>query len=121
MILKLAQLCLVMGLLLAAPGEAEATSCRSEVFRGASYIVCSFDPSKDDLRIFWRSDDRKPYRTFAALVAEFERQGKSVRFAMNGGMYESDLRPVGLYIENGHELARQAGHRRAQDQAGTSP
>ena len=33
------------------------------------------------------------------------REGKSLRFAMNGGMYRYDLRPVGLYIENGRELA----------------
>jgi uncharacterized protein YigE (DUF2233 family) len=25
--------------------------------------------------------------------------GESLKFAMNGGMYQDDLRPVGLYIE----------------------
>jgi uncharacterized protein YigE (DUF2233 family) len=88
-----------------APGTAHGEPCRNESFEGASYIVCSFDLTKDDLRIYWRRDDGRPYRTFAALAEDLERKGKSLRFAMNGGMYRSDFRPVGLYIENGRELA----------------
>ena len=98
------KLCAVALLCLAAPGVAQAESCRSESFEGASYIVCSFDLTKDDLRIYWRGDNGKPYRTFAALAADVENKGKSLRFGMNGGMYQGDLRPVGLYIENGREL-----------------
>ena len=95
-----------MLLWLAAPGAAQAEPCRSESFKGASYIVCSFDPTRDDVRMYWRGDDEKPYRTFAALSADLEGKGKSLRFAMNGGMYQADFRPVGLYIENGRELTR---------------
>jgi uncharacterized protein YigE (DUF2233 family) len=91
-------------LCLAASGGAQAQLCRSESFEGASYIVCSFDLTKDDLRIYWRGDNGQPYRTFAALAADLEGKGKSLRFGMNGGMYQGDLRPVGLYIENGSEL-----------------
>ena len=93
-------------LCLAICGPTHAESCRSESFKGASYIVCSFNPTKDDLRIYWRDDDGKPYRTFAALAAGLKAQGKSLKVAMNGGMYQADLRPVGLYIENGRELTR---------------
>ena len=100
----LIQLCAVALLFLAAPGVAQAQSCRSEPFEGASYIVCSFDLTTDDLRIYWRGDNGQPYRTFAALVADLEAKGKSLRFGMNGGMYQGDLRPVGIYIENGREL-----------------
>jgi uncharacterized protein YigE (DUF2233 family) len=104
MVFRLILPCIAILLGLVEPGSARAKPCRDETFRSASYIVCSFDPAKDDLRIFWRDTSSKPYRTFAALEAELERQGKSVTFAMNGGMYESDFRPVGLYIENGREL-----------------
>ena len=89
---------------LVATEAAQAEPCRYRSFEGASYIVCSFDPTKEDLRIFWRGNDGKPYRTFAALAADLEAKGKSLQFAMNGGMYQGDLRPVGLYIENGREL-----------------
>jgi len=100
----LIQLCAVALLYLAALGTAHAEPCRSESFKGASYIVCSFDLTKDELRIYWRGDNGKPYRTFAALAENVKAKGKSLDFAMNGGMYQDDFRPVGLYIENGREL-----------------
>lgn len=104
MISRRVQLCVATLLCLVASGTAHAEPCRSESFRGASYTVCSFDPTKDNLRIYWRGDDDEPYRTFAALAADLEGKGKSLRFAMNGGMYRDDFRPVGLYVENGREL-----------------
>jgi hypothetical protein len=95
----------VVLLSLAVPAAAHAEPCRTQAFRGASYLVCSFDLTKANLRTYWRGDDGKPHRTFAALAEGLERTGRSLRFAMNGGMYGSDFRPVGLYIENGRELA----------------
>jgi uncharacterized protein YigE (DUF2233 family) len=100
----LIQLGAVILLCLAAPGVARAGPCRSESFRAVPYIVCSFDLTEDDLRIFWRGDDGEPYRTFAALAVDLEGKGMSLQFAMNGGMYQGDFQPVGLYIENGREL-----------------
>ena len=88
------------------PDAAFAESCRNESLRGAAYIVCRFDPTKDDLRILWKGRDGRPYRTFDALAAELKGEGRSLQFAMNGGMYEEDLSPVGLHIENGKVLAK---------------
>jgi uncharacterized protein YigE (DUF2233 family) len=62
MIARLAYPCAVTLLCLAICGPSHAESCRIESFKGASYIVCSFNPTKDDLRIYWRDDDGKPYR-----------------------------------------------------------
>ena len=99
-------LALLVLLLAGAPGVAFAKPCRAESFRGASYIVCSFDPSKADLRIVWRGRDGNPFRTFGALAADLKTEGRSLQFAMNGGMYEEDLSPVGLHIENGRALSQ---------------
>jgi uncharacterized protein YigE (DUF2233 family) len=96
--------CIAVALCLAAASLAAAGPCREQSFKGAAYIVCSFDPAKDDLRMFWRDAGGAPYRTFAALAADLKQHGRSLRFAMNGGMYSDDLRPVGLYIENGRTL-----------------
>jgi hypothetical protein len=104
MVFPLASLLATVLVFLATTGAAQAKSCRSESLKGTSYIVCSFDPTKDGLRLFWRGDDGEPYRTFTALAEDLKGKGKWLRFAMNGGMYRSDLRPVGLYIENGREL-----------------
>jgi uncharacterized protein YigE (DUF2233 family) len=97
-------ICVTTLLWVAAPTTATADPCRSESFKGTSYIVCSFDPRKDNLRLFWLRDGSKPYRTFAALAADLEARGESLQFAINGGIYQDDFRPVGLYIENGREL-----------------
>jgi uncharacterized protein YigE (DUF2233 family) len=93
-------------LLAGAPGAAFAEPCRDESFRGASYIVCSFDPAKDDVRLFWRGSDGRPFRTFGALANALEGEGRRLAFAMNGGMYERDLSPVGLYVEDGRILSK---------------
>jgi uncharacterized protein YigE (DUF2233 family) len=106
MISPLIQLWTVAVLCLAVPGTARAETCRNKSFNGAAYIACSFDPAKEDLRLFWRGADGKPYRTFAALAGDLKSKGKSLQFAMNGGMYQDDFQPVGLYVENGRELTR---------------
>ena len=83
---------------------AAAAPCRSETFEDSLYTVCSFDLTRDDLRLFWRNGAGEPYRTFSALGQDLGAAGKTLTFAMNGGMYGDDLGPVGLYIEDGREL-----------------
>jgi len=99
------QIGLVLLTIAAASGAASAKPCRDEGFEGARYIVCSFDPAKDNLRLYWRGQDGRAFRTFNALSRELEGDGRSLQFAMNGGMYENDFSPVGLYVENGRPLA----------------
>lgn len=99
-------LAVVLAALTGASSEVLADACRNETFRNTRYIVCTFDPTKDDLRLFWRDRDGRPYRTFNALAQELVQQGKSLAFAMNGGMYERDFSPVGLHIENGRQLSK---------------
>jgi uncharacterized protein YigE (DUF2233 family) len=99
------------------PAAAEA-ACREEAFEGTGYAVCSFDLSRTDLRLFWRNADKKPYGSFAALAEDLTERGLTLRFAMNGGMYQEDLTPVGLYVERGEELKRV---NRADGPAGIQP
>jgi uncharacterized protein YigE (DUF2233 family) len=95
----------IFGLLLASSAaRVEAEPCRSETFDGAPYTICSFDLRRSDLRIFWRNEVGEPYGSFATLAAGLAREGLTLEFAMNGGMYDRALSPVGLYIENGREL-----------------
>jgi len=86
-----------------AAGEATA-ACRAESFEDADYTVCSFDMTKSDLRIFWGNAEGEAYRTFDNLAEALSREGKSLAFAMNGGMYGDDFLPIGLYIENGKQV-----------------
>ncbi|WP_246731435.1 phosphodiester glycosidase family protein [Methylocapsa sp. S129] len=75
-------------------------------FEDANYIVCSFDARRDDIRVYWKGANRLSYGGFAALAAALKAQGRQLRFAMNGGMFETDLSPVGLFIEDGQQRHR---------------
>jgi uncharacterized protein YigE (DUF2233 family) len=86
-------------------GPAWAEPCRSENFDGIAYTVCSFDPAIDDVRMFWGSGEGSPYNTFEALSEALSAGGKSLTFAINGGMYGDDFSPTGLYVEDGKELS----------------
>ena len=71
-----------------------------------------------DVRVLWQDSEGNPYGTFDSLSAELAGKGLQLRFAMNGGMYEKDLRPVGLLIVDGRTL--EAANARTL-QAGTKP
>lgn len=85
---------------------AEAAPCRSDSFEGAQYTVCSLDLAESDIRIFWRNQARQPYRTFSALATDLADRGLELTFAINGGMYGVDFRPIGLLVEDGAEIRR---------------
>ena len=79
-------------------------SCAPQTFDGAAYTVCAFDPAHDDLRLFWKGPDDKPFGSLAALARALRAEGKLLVFAMNAGMFRDDQSPVGLYVENDHVL-----------------
>jgi uncharacterized protein YigE (DUF2233 family) len=62
-------------------------------------LHCSFDLTKDELRIYWRDSNGRPYRTFAAVAADLKAKRMSLQFAMNGGMYQDAFCPGSLYRE----------------------
>ena len=95
---------LAFGCLFAASAQAQSpTPCSPLRFEDAGYIVCSFDMRRDDVRLYWKGPNGQPYGGFSALAEALKAQGRQLRFAMNGGMFEADLSPVGLFIEDGQQ------------------
>lgn len=84
---------------LAAP--ALALDCRDIRFEGLPYTICEVRPQEEHLRLFLNDASGRPYGSFEAV----EEEHGPLAFAMNAGMYHRDRRPVGLYIEEGEELA----------------
>lgn len=82
-----------------APLAAEAID-----YQGNSYDILKVDPAKQELRLYWKSDDGEPYRDFETLRLALEKEGRTLRFATNAGIFSEDLTPGGLHIENGHVL-----------------
>lgn len=79
--------------------------CRSVDHEGRGYAVCEVQLA-DDLRLFLQDPKGENLGSFDAVDTLLEADGKRLAFAMNAGMYHSDRSPVGLYIENGTEVAR---------------
>jgi uncharacterized protein YigE (DUF2233 family) len=84
--------------LTASPAQA---ACEKLSFEDNHYTVCRFDLRQDRLRLFNLDPRGKPYGSFSSLADALESQGRRLAFAMNAGMYDDALKPIGLYVENG--------------------
>ncbi|MBB3607571.1 phosphodiester glycosidase family protein [Rhizobium sp. BK602] len=91
----------VLGLATAASAD---EACRKVTHLGDDYTICTFDPAADSIRLYEYGRDGKPYGSFQALEDGLREDRIRIRFAMNGGMYQDDQSPVGLYIEQGRQL-----------------
>lgn len=83
---------------------AAVAACGKVEHAGAAFTVCAFDPAKSDIRLFLRDGKGDVYGGFDRLADDVAAHGGALAFAMNGGMYQPDYSPVGLYIEKGREL-----------------
>ena len=101
---RIAALFVVFGLASGMETRPAAAACAPKTFDSARFTVCAFDPRHDDLRLFWKGADDRPYGSLAALAAALKAQGQRLIFAMNAGMFAEDQSPVGLYIENRRRL-----------------
>jgi uncharacterized protein YigE (DUF2233 family) len=81
--------------------DPESPICRPVSHEGAGYVVCTIDLRREALNLFWRGPDGHPYASLSRLA---EVQGPKLLVAVNAGMYDPELAPVGLYVENGREL-----------------
>jgi uncharacterized protein YigE (DUF2233 family) len=89
---------------LPAQAEEAASPCTPDRFEDTGYLVCTVDPAASDLRLFWRGADGAPFRRFASLAETLGTEGRTLVFAVNAGMYDTDFSPIGLYVEDGREL-----------------
>jgi uncharacterized protein YigE (DUF2233 family) len=94
--------------LLTLVGCAAATHLRADEqveHDGALYHVHRVDKARlSSLELRWLGDDGKPLMSFDGLRQQLAREGKSIAFATNAGIYEQGPKPCGLTICNGQEL-----------------
>lgn len=62
------------------------------------------DPEKEPITLHWKDGQGRIMGNIGALEQEMKRTGRTLRFAMNGGMYDPQQAPVGLYVEDGRTL-----------------
>jgi uncharacterized protein YigE (DUF2233 family) len=79
-------------------------ACVPLTHNGAGYTVCKVAQKQYHLRVFWKSQNSAPFASLRSLESERSQFKKPLYFSMNGGMFDFDLAPIGLYIENGVQL-----------------
>jgi uncharacterized protein YigE (DUF2233 family) len=82
-------------------GIAAEPLCVATSFEGNSYSVCRIDLHDMRLQTYNLDDAGQPLASFDALAETVKAQGKELRFAMNAGMFDVNLKPIGLYVEDG--------------------
>ena len=94
----------IAALMLTACAQGDPKNCRQVKHAEHIFTVCSFDAS-EDIRLSLTHADDAPIAQFDRLTENIASDGKSLAFAMNAGMYHPDRSPVGLYIEDGEQIA----------------
>lgn len=88
----------------AAGDEGSSSLCKRLSHEGEGYVVCEVDLRRQEVKLHWMAPDGRPYGNFGRLIEA--QANPPIVVAMNAGMYQEDLSPVGLYVENGRELKR---------------
>lgn len=92
-------------LTLACGAQAAQAECSRVSYMDQGFTTCMVD-AREDLRLFLYGGSGQVLGSFRAIDDELARDGKKLSFAMNAGMYHPDRRPVGLYVEQGTQIAR---------------
>jgi len=65
-----------------------------------TFVTFTVDSNEANIEFFLKDDETNYLKSIENLKSFVEKNGKRLRFAMNGGMYQEDNKPLGLFIEN---------------------
>lgn len=68
------------------------------------FRVVDVDLAHDSLELRWKDDANQPLAGIDALRQWGNAQGRTLLFAANAGIYDRQLRPLGLHVEDGRVL-----------------
>ena len=74
--------------------------CKGVAFEQSEFVVCTVDPTEHRLSLHLRDGHGEPWHDLKSFA-----QKTHPVLSMNAGMYHEDLSPVGLYVENGKQIA----------------
>lgn len=78
------------------------SACEAVQFDGAALTHCVADPARHRIGMANLGADKQPFASLAAFAASVD--PATIAFAVNGGMYGDDLKPIGYYVQNGERL-----------------
>jgi uncharacterized protein YigE (DUF2233 family) len=85
------------------PSIAADSACRKATFEDVPLTVCTADPAKHRIAMANLGPDKQPFGSLSAFAASVD--PVTIAFAVNGGMYGDDLKPIGYFVQNGERLA----------------
>lgn len=62
------------------------------------------NPKTAELELFWKDEEGNMLGNFEKLKNHLSQNNEKLIFAINGGMFDKNHSPVGLYIENGQMI-----------------
>ncbi|MBM4257674.1 MAG: hypothetical protein FJ147_17505 [Deltaproteobacteria bacterium] len=72
--------------------------------RGQEFFVHAVNPQAEQLELFWQDSSGQRFGSFRRLRDTLATQRRTLKFAMNAGIFGEDFAPLGLHIENGQLL-----------------
>ena len=82
-----------------------APHCQKHSFEGSEFIACRYDSRRHRIEMIL-DDAQGRLRSLARLEDHLGPRGNQLLFAMNGGMYDEEGLPIGLYVERGRRRHR---------------
>ena len=73
------------------------------VYEDDYFVILRFSPDKQIITCY-KNSDGEVIGDFFRLKQHVKSTGHEIIFACNGGMFMTDLRPLGLYVEDGRTL-----------------
>lgn len=70
----------------------------------SNIVFHSVDPSLGKLKLYWKDSAGKIFGNLGSVKKSEHQKGKTLKFAMNGGMYLADQSPQGLFIQDRKQL-----------------
>ena len=64
-------------------------------------LAYTVDIKTQDLQLYWKNDSSEILGSIQNLKTYIESKNLTLTFATNGGLYMQDLRPLGLFIQDG--------------------
>ena len=81
-----------------------ASACTKVTYEDVALTHCIADPAKHRVLMDLGPSGGAPYRSFAKLSADRASDAPAVAFAVNGGMYDGEGKPIGYYVESSDRL-----------------
>lgn len=86
------------------PAQALPSPCQTVEFEQKRLTDCVADPARHSIAMVLGGADGAPYRSLNAYRETLGEGDANIAFAMNGGMFDAEGKPVGYYVENGERL-----------------